>query len=598
MSKKNKNLKNQGISNTSSNFSTSIPFTIPITKLNYWLAGFIAIIGFLLYANTYNHGFVLDDTAAITKNLFVQKGFAGIPEILKTDFWYFSNAKLGYYRPLGLITFAIEYQFFGLNSTINHINNILLYALTGYLLCILLQKWFNDKNILFAFFVALIFIAHPLHTEVVANIKSRDEILGFLFTISTILLHWKYLETNNKKYVFFGLLTMYLALMSKETSFVGITILASSLYFIAKKSLGNSILGILPYFLIVMIFFIQKNAVLGESHVPKDLVNYMYASENSKFLSTFKIFFYYLRLLVLPHPLVYDYSYNVIPSGKASDWMTLSGLVLFGIIVFYAFKSIKNRSTFGFALVLLLITSAPGLGFVMMRGGILAERFMYAPVLAFAILLVLGVEKLLKIDFSKSELALNQLFLKNKLAVGLLAVIAVVYGFKAISRNSDWKSELSLYESGYKYHQNSAQILRHLGYDKILKAYNEKDTKKAKVLANEALEYYNKAILIHPNFGDVLHQMGYIHHFFTNNIENAKYYYKQATIYAPNMAENYNNLGLIYLSQQKLDLASYYFNRAMEVNPNFVDARNNHQSIKQATGIDVKFLGMDVLAKN
>jgi protein O-mannosyl-transferase len=92
--------------------------------------------------------------------------------------------------------------------------------------------------------------------------------------------------------------------------------------------------------------------------------------------------------------------------------------------------------------------------------------------------------------------------------------------------------------------------------------------------------------------------MGYIHHFFTNNIENAKYYYKQATIYAPNMAENYNNLGLIYLSQQKLDLASYYFNRAMEVNPNFVDARNNHQSIKQATGIDVKFLGMDVLAKN
>lgn len=598
MSKKNKNLKNQGISTPRSAISDSIITNFPNTNLNYWMAGFIAIIGLLFYANTYNHGFVLDDTAAITKNLFVQKGIAGIPEILKTDFWYFSNAKLGYYRPLSLITFAFEYQFFGLNSTISHINNIILYALTGYLLCILLQKWFNDRNPLFAFFVSLIFIAHPIHTEVVANIKSRDEILGFLFTVSTLLLHWKFLETNNKKYILFGLLTMYLALMSKETSFVGIVILASSLYFIAKKSIGNAILGIIPYAIVVILFYIQKNAILGESHIPRDLVNYMYASENSKFLSTFKIFFYYLRLLVLPHPLVYDYSYNVIPSGKISDWMTLSGLVLFGIIIFFVLKSLKTRSTLGFALILLLITSAPGLGFVMLRGGILAERFMYAPVLAFAILLVLGIEKLLKTDFNHSILAINQLLVKNKLSVGLIATIILLYGFKTITRNLDWKNELSLYESGYKYHQNSAQILRHLGYERVMKAYNEKDSKKAKVYANQALEYYNKAIQIHPNFGDVLHQMGYINHFFTNNIENAKYYYKQATIFAPNMAENYNNLGLIYISQQKLEIASYYFNRAMEVNPNFVDARKNHQSIKNATGIDVKFLGSDVLANN
>ncbi|MCU0326737.1 MAG: hypothetical protein MUF45_16040 [Spirosomaceae bacterium] len=46
----------------------------------------------------------------------------------------------------------------------------------------------------------------------------------------------------------------------------------------------------------------------------------------------------------------------------------------------------------------------------------------------------------------------------------------------------------------------------------------------------------------------------------------------------------------MYLSEQKNDIASYYFNRAMQVNPNFVDARNNHQAIKNATGLDVKFL--------
>ncbi|MCU0326738.1 MAG: tetratricopeptide repeat protein [Spirosomaceae bacterium] len=531
MSKKTK--KNLAENAVKANATPSLTDTILIqpSQINYLFCAIVAFIGIIIYANTYNHGFVLDDTAAITRNLFVQKGLAGIPEILKSDFWYFSNAKLGYYRPLGLITFAIEYQLFGLNSTVSHINNIILYAISGFLLTILLQKWFSGRNKFFSFFVGLIFITHPIHTEVVANIKSRDEILGFLFTISAILLHWKYLETSKIKFLISGLITMYLALLSKETSFVGIGVLAISLYFVAKKSLSQSIFGILPYVVVVIIFFIQKNALIGKSVVPNDIVNYVYASENTKFLSTFKLFFYYLRLLVVPHPLVYDYSYNVLPSGKLSDWMTILGLFSFLIILFFAFKSLKTRSTFGFGLSLLLVTSAPALGFVFLRGGILAERFMYAPVLAFAILLMIGFEKILKIDFADKSIDLIEWTNKNLVLIGVIAVLTGLYSFKTIIRNPDWKDEITLYRSGYKYHQNSAQILRHLGYDKVLNAYNAyKDPQKAKKFGEEGLAYYRKALAIHPNFGDVLHQVGYIHHFYTSKPDSAKYYYKLAKL--------------------------------------------------------------------
>jgi len=44
--------------------------------------------------------FVLDDAGAVTNNLFVQKGFRGIPDLLKADLWHFDNVQLGYYRPL------------------------------------------------------------------------------------------------------------------------------------------------------------------------------------------------------------------------------------------------------------------------------------------------------------------------------------------------------------------------------------------------------------------------------------------------------------------------------------------------------------------
>ena len=55
-----------------------------------------------------------------------------------------------------------------------------LYGLTGLVIGILLQKWLANQTIT-AFLIGLVFIAHPLHTEIVANIKGRDEILSFLF---------------------------------------------------------------------------------------------------------------------------------------------------------------------------------------------------------------------------------------------------------------------------------------------------------------------------------------------------------------------------------------------------------------------------------
>ena len=71
----------------------------------------VAIVGFALYLNTVNNGYVLDDLYAIPKNQFVMQGISGIPKLMTIDFWYFANMKLGYYRPLSLITFAIENSF-------------------------------------------------------------------------------------------------------------------------------------------------------------------------------------------------------------------------------------------------------------------------------------------------------------------------------------------------------------------------------------------------------------------------------------------------------------------------------------------------------
>ncbi|MGL4364676.1 MAG: hypothetical protein ACRCSB_05685, partial [Bacteroidales bacterium] len=169
-------------------------------------------LAILLYSNTLDHEMAQDDTVLIQKNRFVKRGFAGIKDILTTDsfagFYQKGEIQLsgGRYRPLTIVMFAIETELWGqpeldaegkqmldsegfstkkYNTKLGHSINIFLYGILAIMLYIWLLELYNphrDKEkpvfYLMAFCITLLFIAHPLHTEVVANLKGRDEIMS------------------------------------------------------------------------------------------------------------------------------------------------------------------------------------------------------------------------------------------------------------------------------------------------------------------------------------------------------------------------------------------------------------------------------------
>jgi hypothetical protein len=156
---------------------------------------------FLLYSNTINHDYALDDTGAIQQNLNVKKGITGIPDILKMDLWEQSEVRLGYYRPLSLITFAIEYEFFQNAPHVHHFTNVLFFATSCVILFLVMHALLGNVHQFIPLCVTLLFAAHPIHTEVVANIKSRDEILSFLFVFTSILFFILFLKKNKFIYI-------------------------------------------------------------------------------------------------------------------------------------------------------------------------------------------------------------------------------------------------------------------------------------------------------------------------------------------------------------------------------------------------------------
>ena len=142
-------------------------------KLLIRLSLIIAVFAFVLYANTLHHEFVLDDNSVILENTMTQGGASSLKEIFSTAYRAgYPNAENNLYRPLSKAMFAVEWQLSPNNPGIHHFVNVLLYALACVVLFIVLSRW-TKINIYILFITALLFVAHPIHTEVVANIKSR-----------------------------------------------------------------------------------------------------------------------------------------------------------------------------------------------------------------------------------------------------------------------------------------------------------------------------------------------------------------------------------------------------------------------------------------
>lgn len=663
---------------------------LPIEKrpVVWWPVAALALLGFVLYVNTFGHQYALDDIAAVGQNLFVKKGLAGIPDLLRTEFWHFSNISLGYYRPLSLITFAMEQEYFKDNPNISHMINAGLYALTGLSIGALLQKWLPGQTII-AFLIGLVFIAHPIHTEIVANIKGRDEILSFLFISLMLLSYWKHLESASSfwykgpvgDWLFGGLfglfaivggwvigssltgstfggivgvlimgslsaswvglacVSLYFAFLSKESSIVSLALIPAMQYWFARRNVWQSLISLWPFLIVAALFFFQKQKMIGtlSGTPPVDWANYPYKILQTEKSTTFKFLMYYIRLLILPHPLVYDYSYNVIPSGSKGDLLTWAGFLSLLALAWLGWKGFMKRTLWGFGIFWFFVTMAPGLGFIWMRGGIFAERFAYAAVMGFAFVLIWALQKLLvRVQANSSdESAAKPALVRYAPLLGLMAVVAGLYSFKTVERNRDWENNFILFNSALPYAPNSCQVQRHVANEWIEKGL--KDRAKADSIANAtnaikpkptpeqikkaqalidtniahanvhgrwALDHLQESTRIYPNFGEAYFSMAYVFQKITPNVDSAKYYYKQTIRAANAYAPAYNNLGVIYQGEgqaqnnrQKIELASYYYNRSMVVNPAYVDGQNNRANLLKAYGIDVKVLPDSIINK-
>jgi tetratricopeptide (TPR) repeat protein len=451
-------------------------------------AAIIAALALLLYANTFGHSYALDDQIVITGNSFTQRGFAGIGSLLTTDsfagFVGDSSATVagGRYRPLSLVTFAVEQAIFGGNPHISHILNALLYALTGILIYQLLLHLRTPQRA--ALVCALLFVVHPIHTEAVANIKGRDELLA----LALGLLALRHVSARPTAAAF----ALFAALLAKEHAIVFLPLATLAL-------LGETPRRLIPMAVSTALFLIIRQLIVGGRPTVEitQILNdpFLHASLAEHSATAFACLSRDLKLLVWPHPLTIDYyPFHIALSSWNSPLAWFGLLSTLGIAIF-AICGLRKRWPVSLPLLLYLLPMLIVANLFFSVGTFMAERFLYLPSLGFCWLLALASQRM-----------------RTPQLAPLLGLVLIVGSVLTVRRNFDWQDNFTLYVADSASSPRGIKSNAAVGAEYLMAAERSEDPAERKALLEQAVTHLTLVMSLDPSYltaAEVLAQAQY-----------------------------------------------------------------------------------------
>ncbi|PHN01316.1 tetratricopeptide repeat protein [Flavilitoribacter nigricans] len=546
-------------------------------------------LAFLLYANTLSHDYALDDAIVITENMYTSEGISGFPGILSKDtfFGFFKEegkAQLvagGRYRPFTLLLFAIEVQLFGTQPWVGHLMNILYFGLTGIVLYLLLLRLFRlrfsaGKAYFVALAATLLFVAHPIHTEVVANIKGRDEIISLLGSLSALYFCLRaYLEKKPRWNLLAGVL-FFAALLSKENAITFLAVVPLTFYFFTKAKTGNILKQLAPLAVAAVVFLVIRFSILGFSlgEAPRELMNNPFLkivgtqwvpfSFGEKMATILYTLGKYLQLLVFPHPLTHDYYPKHIYLMSWGDWQVLLSLIAYIGLIVYAVRGFRRRDPVSYSILFFLLTISIVSNILFPVGTNMSERLIFMPSVGFCLAIAILAWRLQK-----------QLGEKLVPVFASISLIALLFGIKTVVRNQAWEDNFTLFSTDIYHSPNSAKLRNAMGGELLTQSLKPGNESTQQAMWQEAVGHLQEAIRLHPTYKGAYVLLGNAYNYL-KQFDQSIAAYQQALQISPGDQLAEDNLAITYRDAGKyagetrgnLQLATQYLQQALQMRPN------------------------------
>ncbi|MCS7079636.1 MAG: tetratricopeptide repeat protein [Chloracidobacterium sp.] len=437
-------------------------------------ATMLAGLAVVVYANTLANDFAYDDIPIIVNNPAVHE--ADWRAIWLHGYWSHITGGGGNYRPLTVTTFALDYWLWGLRPFGYHLTNVLLHAANVAWLFYLLRRYRVGAEI--AGLTGLLFAVHPVHTEAVANVVGRAELLGMFFGC---LMWWAWLKGASESGAVVwcwraGAATAYLAaVLSKENMIVlpAALLIAECLAKRPYQSWRRSGWTFLLFTLALGLYF-RLRSLAGEGLTQAVEVGQTPLADRSfweRAIIMAGVGVTWYRLALVGYPLQIHYGIREFNLTPVLHWRVAAGLAVTVGLIGLAIACRRRAPLVTFAVAFWFITLAITSNILLPIGALLAERWLYLPSAAASLGIATGV----------FWCARKGGVLRVVAPAGVF-VLLVFYVVATVQRNRDWRNNVTLFESLVAVAPNNPSGYMMLGHELM-----EADPQRARVLQEAAL---------------------------------------------------------------------------------------------------------------
>lgn len=529
-----------------------------------WIACIIIVLiaASAVYFNTLSNGIVWDDHDILGGWAIRDLGLSNIIRFFTDRDAYHAPGEI--YRPLFLLSFAIDYAFYGTASWGYHLTNLILHALSSLLAFVFFLHLFDPRTtdgstqgsatggitpFLPALIAAVVFAVHPVHTESVAWIKGRDDLLAALFMLGSFNMYVRSGRTRVLDAGYLGAVAAFaLALLSKEMAvMLPVLLILYDLSFRPRRL--KSISGLAayaPFFAVVLLYLVVRTRVLGQI----GQMSYIGGGFGPAMFTMAKVMVVYFKLLIVPIGQCADYL--AFPIERSLDPGVIFSFLIVCVVLGAGVAAYRYSRLAAFSVLWFFIAILPAAQIIPVKIP-MAERFLYIP--SIGPMLLFGVVAAKAFERSGTRTAL-------RLFAACFIIVIALYTYGTVKRNRVWRDEFTLWSDVIKKYPSGR------AYANYALAYEEAGD------IHEAIRYYKVALKMNPRSHVSLNNLAN-NYMDLDRVDEAIVLYLRALEVDPDNAVIHSGLANAYWRKGFIRKAVMGFETALRLDPGFTMASDN-----------------------